>query len=71
MTRRLFSLLVPLLPTALLAKQGVTIELKGLDPRFVEQLKVAARSRNESVEAWIVEVTTLYSGYHLSDGFAK
>lgn len=72
MNRRIFSLLLPVLPAALLAKSaGVTIKLTGLDPRFVEQQRVAARSRGLTLEQWIVHAAVMESGYHLSDGFVK
>ena len=45
------------------------VVLKNLDKRFVEQLTVAANSRNLTLEQYIVEAANLASGYHLNNGF--
>lgn len=75
MNRRIFSLLVVALPAALVAqaeaKPGVTVKLAGLDPRFVAQLEVAARSRGLTLEQWIVYAAGMFSGYHLNSGFVE
>lgn len=73
MNRRIFSLLIPLLPAAFLAKRerGITVKLTSLDPRFVEQLQVAAASRELSLEEWIVYAAVMFSGYHLNNGFIE
>lgn len=73
MKRRIFSLFFPLIPGALLARRepGITVKLAGLDPRFVAQLRVAARSRGLTLEQWIVYAAVMFSGYHLNDGFIE
>lgn len=69
MTRRWFSLLLPFLPTLAHGRRGATVQLTGLDPRFVAQLEVAARSRQLTLEQYIVFAAVMQSGYHLNDGF--
>lgn len=73
MTRRLFNLLLPLVPASLLAKtepaRGVTVTLTGLDPRFVAQQRIAAKSRGLSLEGWMVHAALIMSGYDLNNGF--
>lgn len=72
MKRRIFNLLLPLLPAALLAKsRGVTVTLSGLDPRFVEQQKIAAASRQLTLEGWFVHAALMMSGYDLNSGFVE
>lgn len=69
MNRRLFSLLLPLVPAALAGKRGgVTVKLTGLDPRFVEQQKIAAASRQLTLEQWFVHAAVIMSGYHEEEG---
>ena len=48
-----------------------SVTLHNLDPRFVEQAKIAAASRQETLEQWLVESSYMRSGYHLSSGFCK
>ena len=73
MNRRMFSLLLPMLPTALMAKRnkGLSVTLTGLDPRFVAQLKICADSRGLTLEQWIVFAAMMQSGYHENDGWAS
>lgn len=76
MTRRRFSLLLPglllpFLPTLAHGKRGLTVKLEGLDPRFVAQLEVAAKSRQLTLEQYIVFAAVMQSGYHENDGFAE
>ena len=53
------------------AKGCETVTIHNLDPRFVEQARVAAASRHETLEEWIVESTYMRDGYHLNSGFCK
>lgn len=73
MNRRLFNQLLLSLPTTWLMKRkrGVTITLDHLDPRLVEQLKVAAASRQLSLVRYIVLTAIMESGYHENDGFVE
>lgn len=53
------------------SKRGVDVTLRGLDPRFVEQLKVAAKSRGKTLEGYIVYAALMMSGYHENNGFIE
>ena len=46
----------------------VTLTLPNLSQEFVEQLRVAAQSRQESLDAYMVEELSIRSGYHLRTG---
>lgn len=75
MTRRVFNFLLAVFPASLLAKtesaRGVTVTLSGLDPRFVAQLRIAAKSREKTLEQWIVFACLIMSGYTLNSGFVS
>lgn len=78
MNRRTFTWLLPVLPSlplllSLLAKRerGKSIKLTGLDPRFVEVQRIAASSRQLTLEQWMVHAAVIMSGYDLNDGFIE
>ena len=48
-----------------------SVTIHNLDPRFVEQARVAAASNQETLEQWLVESSLMRSGYHLNSGFCK
>ena len=57
----------------LMARQShcESVTIHNLDQRFVEQARIAAASRQQSLEQWMVESSVLESGYHLNSGFCK